>query len=137
MLIGNAEALAAALRESGATVVVLDTSDLRFLDGEVTGICVNGERVTVHSYATDQDRILVTSGIDRNDPSHISLPSEDPNTRRVVIVEWIGRPKFWGRDRVMVIYQGATPALVDLISSVMGPPLVTGQGEDPPGPNPC
>ena len=136
MLIVGAETVAAALRESGATVVVLGTSDRRFLDGELTGLCVNDERVAVYSYATDQDRTLVTSGIDRSDPSHIRLPDED-GLSRAVIVDWIGRPKFWGRDRVLVIYVGSTATVEELLTSVLGAPLAEGRRPDIPGAISC
>jgi hypothetical protein len=48
--------------------------------------------------------------------------------------DWIGPPRLWQRDRVLVMYLGDGAATETLLSSVLGPPFARGEGGKSPGP---
>jgi len=118
---GGVEGLTADLERAGA--VVKAASQFAGDPFPAAGflICVSGEPVRVYVFNSVQQRLEATSRIDRNDPSKVGT----------AIVEWMGTPRFWQRDRILVLYLGAKPATEYLLTSVLGPPFATGQGRPP------
>ena len=81
-------------------------------------LCVGREEVRVYLFPTEQARAAAAGTIDPKDPSHIGTS----------IVEWSGNPRFWARDRVIVLYVGSDAATEGLLTSVIGPPFARGVG---------
>jgi hypothetical protein len=90
-------------------------------------ICVSGEPVRVYVFSSAQERLKVTSTIDRNDPSKVGTS----------MVDWMGTPRFWQRDRILVLYLGTKGDTENLLTSVLGPPFARGQGRPPMIPDAC
>jgi hypothetical protein len=82
---------------------------------------VAGQEVSVYAYETEEDRAAVAATIDPQDPSHVGR----------AIIEWAGNPRFWQRDRIIVLYLGDDPATEARITSVLGEPFARGRGRDP------
>jgi hypothetical protein len=88
------------------------------LPGQGVVLCVGKEAVQLYVFASIRDRIDAASRIDPKDPWHIGT----------AIVEWIGRPRFWQRDRLLVLYLGEDAATDSVLRTVLGPPFASGQG---------
>lgn len=105
------------LTEAGAEATVADSFDGQPLAFEQVTVCVDGEIIRVFSYSSEQERGAVASRIDPTDPTNVGTG----------IVEWDGWPKFWQRDRIIVLYLGSDQATIDLLSGLMGDPFAQGQ----------
>lgn len=114
------EGLVSALTAAKMPVRQADTFDAAPFQGHGVLLCVGREEVRVYAFATDQERAAAASRIDPTDPSHIGTS----------IVEWMGNPRFWQRDRILVLYLGADPAL----TAVLGQPFARGGGQGLGGP---
>lgn len=86
------------------------------LAAEGVNVCVNGEDVQVFAYSSQEERVVAARRISPTDPTHVGN----------AIVEWQGSPKFWGRDRILVLYFGRTDAISALLVSVLGQPFAQG-----------
>lgn len=111
------EGLIADLADAGAEAEVSDSFDGEPLATVQTVLCVNGKDVRVFTYASEQERAAVSAQIDPTDPTNIGTS----------IVEWDGSPKFWQRDRIIVLYLGRDEGTIDLLTELMGPPFAQGQ----------
>ena len=85
-------------------------------------LCVAGEPVQVYVYGTPQEAAAVAAQIDPEDPSHLG---------RGAIIDWAGDPKFWLRDRILVLYLGTDEDVQAALVSLMGEPFAKGQGRPP------
>lgn len=112
------EGLVDALIAAGASVRQADRFDAAPLPGDGVLLCVGPEDVRVYVFPTDQARAAAAGTIDARDPSHVGT----------AIVEWTGNPRFWGRDRILVLYLGPDAATESLLTSIMGPPFARGVG---------
>lgn len=115
---GPVEAFAAELLAAGATVADQGAFNSVPLGGRGVRLCVAGQQVSVYLYETDEQQAAVTATIDPQDPSHVGR----------AIIEWAGNPRFWQRDRIIVLYLGGDPAVEAGIASVLGQPFARGQG---------
>ena len=116
--VGGVEGLLSALAAASAPVRQADRFDAAPLPGQGVLLCVGREEARVYVFATDQARRATTAGIDPKDPSHVGTS----------IVEWTGNPRFWQRDRILVLYLGTDAPTEALLTSVMGPPFARGVG---------
>lgn len=105
------------LTDAGADAAVADSFDGEPLASEQIIVCVDGEDVRVFAYGTEQERAAASARIDRADPTNIGTS----------IVEWDGWPKFWQRDRIIVLYLGRDADTIDLLTQLMGDPFAKGQ----------
>jgi len=115
---GGAAGLLADLQRAGAATSPQGTFAPDPLPGRGLLLCVNGEVVRLYVYSSTAERAQATARIDRNDPSHVGS----------AMVDWVGRPRFWQRDRIAVLYLGPTQATETLLTSVLGMPFARGQG---------
>jgi len=90
-------------------------------------VCVNAEPVRVYQFATPDLAAAAAKSINPKDPSQVGTS----------IVEWVGKPRFWYRDRTIVLYAGDAPATEALLTSVLGAPFARGQGRAPMLPDTC
>lgn len=119
--LGGVEGLTADLQRAGAVLEPASQFAGDPLPASGFLICVSGEPVRVYVFNSDQQRQQVSSTIDRNDPSKVGTS----------IVEWMGTPRLWQRDRILVLYLGTKADTEVLLTSVLGPPFARGQGRPP------
>jgi hypothetical protein len=110
------EAFTQALTAAGATVRTEGTFAADPLAGEGRNLCVDGQRVAVYSFATSDDREKGQARIDPTDPFHVGN----------AIVEWLGTPRFWSRDLIIVGYNGPDQAVLAWITAALGQPFAAG-----------
>lgn len=118
----DAAFLVADLQRVGAEVDDLGSFRTDPVGGQGTRLCVSGQEVRVYVFTDADQRASLAQRIDRADPSKIGGG---------VIVEWAGEPKFWQRDRIVVLYLGSDPAVEAALTSVLGPPFASGSSRDP------
>ena len=118
------EGLVDALAAASAPIRRADSFDTTPLLGQGVLLCVGHEEVRVYVFTTEQERLAAASRINPTDPSQIGTS----------IVEWTGNPRFWQRDRILVLYLGTDAPTEDMLTSVMGPPFAQGQGRGLGGP---
>jgi hypothetical protein len=75
-------------------------------------ILVNGARVKAFEYST--------SARADSDASLVSLEGQ-PNPRAVI--DWIGPPHFYKRERLIVVYIGCATAVIQALQDYLGPPV--------------
>jgi len=113
---GGVEGLVTALVAASAPVRQADTFDPTPLPGQGALLCVGHEEVRVYVFPTEEARLAAAGSIDPTDPSHVGTS----------IVEWSGNPRFWQRDRILVLYVGTDAPTEALLTSVIGPPFARG-----------
>ncbi len=97
------------------------------LSRDAVNICIGEEEIKVYGFGTSGQRAATAAQIDPTDPTNIGTS----------IVEWSGAPKFWGRDRLLVLYLGRDDPTAALLASVLGPPFAQGQGRPALLPDAC
>lgn len=112
------QGLVADLVDAGATAETSGTFNGEPLALDGTLVCVNGEAVRVYSYAIPEEAAAAAAQIDPDDPSNVGS----------AIVEWVGTPRFWLRDRMIVVYSDDDEATVTLLADLMGDPFAQGEG---------
>jgi hypothetical protein len=91
-------------------------------------LCVGDEPVQLYVYGTAEEAFARARAIDPRDPSNFGT----------MIIEWAGNPKFWLRDRMLVLYLGNDQPTIDVLLEALGEPFAVGQGRPPlPGPEVC
>lgn len=110
------EALSQELTAAGASVRQGDAFAADPLAGDGITLCVDGQRVAVYSFATSDDRLRGQSRIDATDPWHVGN----------AIVEWVGTPRFWARDLIVVGYNGSDQTLMTRMTAALGAPFAVG-----------
>lgn len=118
---GGVDGLKVNLEAAGAAVAEQATFDGEPLSGRGVRLCVNGQEVDVYVYHYAADRVADAGLIDPDDPSHIGR----------AIAEWQGRPRFWQRDRIIVLYLGSDEVTERLLTSLLGRPFAQGRGREP------
>jgi hypothetical protein len=83
------------------------------LPGEGVLVCIGTEAVQVYVLKDHEAALAAASVIDPNDPSKIGTS----------IVDWAGRPRFWLRDRILVLYAGGDAATDAILRSLLGRPF--------------
>ena len=116
--IDGAEALIADLRTAGADARLGE----RFAPDPFTAqgmvMCLGKEPVRLYVFPSIADRVKAAARIDPSNPSSMGTS----------IVDWNGRPRFWQRVRVLVMYLGEDVATEASLRGVLGPPFASGQG---------
>ena len=118
-----------ALGGAGAGVREADTFMADPLASQGVLICVDKEPISVYVFASPEDALARSRLIDPRDPSHVGT----------AIIEWVGEPKFWLHDRLIVLYQGTDAEVEQRLVDVLGQPFAFGQGRGflPGAPDPC
>jgi hypothetical protein len=111
------ETLIGDLAAAGADVGPPSQFEAEPLAPNGVSMCVDGQTVQVYIYPSPAARMAATSAIDPDDPTNIGTS----------IVEWDGEPKFWQRDRVVLLYLGRDEATTELLTSVLGEPFARGE----------
>ena len=106
---------------AGAAARKVDPFMAEPLAQEGITICVNGETVMVYSFPTHEAAVAASRRIEPDDPSNIGT----------AIIEWDGSPKFWGRDRILVLYVGRDDLVTGLFIDLIGQPFAHAVGRAP------
>ena len=107
------DGLVAALTAAGQPTRQQGSFEATLVGGQGVLLCAGREEIRAYVFPTQQDRTAAANRIDPRDPSHIGN----------AIVEWVGTPRFWQRDRVLVLYLGGDAATETVLQSVLGPPF--------------
>ncbi len=98
---------------SGATARVGSGFLADPMPGEGVVVCVGTEAVQVYVLKDHEAALAAASRIDRDDPSKVGT----------AIVDWAGRPRFWLRDRILVLYVGEDAATDGALRALLGQPF--------------
>ena len=101
-----------ALRAAGATVEPVGEVEQAFFSVKGQKILVNGAEVQVFEYADESAR-----------KSDSDLISTDGTNIGTSMITWVDQPNFWAKGRIIALYIGKDPALMDLLSGVLGEPI--------------
>lgn len=112
---------------TGVEVGLVGVVDGRPLTTTQVIVCANHENVRVFEFATDAMRAMAAARIDPDDPSHIGGD----------IYDWSGMPRFWQRDRVLVLYVGTDEPTIAMLTMLLGEPFSQGRGRPLPRPDTC
>ena len=118
----GAEALVADLIAGGAAAKLGSNFLAEPLRGEGILVCIGTEAVQVYIQKDHESALAVASMIDPDDPSKIGTS----------IVNWTGRPRFWLRDRIIVLYVGTDAATDTALRTLMGRPFAEARQPGPP-----
>ncbi|MEO7118347.1 MAG: hypothetical protein ABIZ34_05175 [Candidatus Limnocylindrales bacterium] len=88
---------------------------------------MNTEEVRVYLFPSPVESALAASHIDPTDPSNIGTS----------MVTWDGYPRFWGRDRMLVLYLGGDEPTAALITAILGDPFAVGRDQPQRLPGSC
>ena len=110
--------LFAELNGAGVSADQVDTFATDPLGGTGTLICVGSEEVRLYLFDDEAAAAEVATRIDPADPSNLGN----------AIVEWVGRPRFWQREPMLVLYLGEDVDTEDLLEELLGPPFAEGAG---------
>ena len=87
------------------------------MPGEGTAVCIGTDTLQVYGYIDHEAALAAASRIDRDDPSNVGTAH----------VTWNGRPRFWLRDRIIVLYLGSDAATDAALRQLLGPPFAESQ----------
>jgi hypothetical protein len=124
---GGIDVLIADLGSAGATVTKGTTFSSAPVGGEGTTVCVGTEVIRVYEFIDHEAALAASATIDRDDPSIIDNG----------VVSWTGRPRFWLRDRVLVLYLGADAPTDEALRTLLGPPFAEAEEGFMPLPDPA
>lgn len=110
---GAADGLVEDLVTAGASAKVGSNFLAAPLPGEGILVCIGTEPVQIYLLKDHDAALAAASKIDRDDPTKIGTS----------IVDWAGRPRFWLRDRILVLYLGDNAATDAALRDVLGPPF--------------
>lgn len=110
--------LVAELNEAGVSTEQVDTFATDPVGGSGTLLCAGGEEVRVYLFNDEEAATEVAIRIDPADPSNLGN----------AIIEWVGRPQFWQRGPMLVLYLGEDVATEDLLTEKLGPSFAQGAG---------
>ncbi len=118
-------AFVADLGSMGVTVQVANEVQQSFLRARGARLCLSGAGITqpaqiqVHAY---DDAPLAEADIRQISPDggRVDIPMPNGGTA-MMINEWIAPPHFFHQDRLVVLYLGSDPAILEILSGVLGP----------------
>ena len=114
------------LRGAGASVEPAGSVSSEFFSVPGEAITVNGAQVHVFEYA-DAAQAKAEAAYISPDGGRISVPDpSDPSREREILVEWMGTPHFYLRERLIVQYIGDDAAVVNVLKAALGPQFAGG-----------
>jgi hypothetical protein len=111
--LGGPQRLAADLQAQGLPAFVGREFNDVLLGGAGSVVCVGDESVDVLEFPDQDAAIDAAATINQNDPSNVGNG----------IVEWVGPPRFWLRDRSIIVYVGGDPAVDAALRHALGQPF--------------
>ena len=96
------------------------------IGGEGVALCVGAETVQTYRLIDHEAALAASAKIDRDDPSIIGTSH----------VTWTGKPRFWLRENLILLYLGQDLATDAALRSLLGPPFAEGEAGAMPLPGP-
>jgi hypothetical protein len=87
------------------------------IGGEGVALCVGAETVQTYRFIDHEAALAASAKIDRNDPTTIGSNH----------VTWTGKPRFWLRENLILLYLGQDLATDAALRSLLGPPFAEGE----------
>ena len=106
------------LRSLGIVATIGSDQDASLLGGAATTVCVGEESVSVYTFEDAGAAADAAATVNQDDPFQVGN----------AIVEWIGPPRFWLRDRVIVLYVGGSAGLDGALRQILGQPFAESPG---------
>jgi hypothetical protein len=94
--------------------------------GEGVTLCIGAESLQTYTFIDHEAALSASAKIDPDDPSSVGNAH----------VEWAGRPRFWLRDNVILLYLGENAATDTGLRTLLGPPFAEGEAGRMPLPGP-
>jgi hypothetical protein len=113
------EALVIDLNRSGVQASVGSPFLGEPVGGEGTSLCIGTDTVQVYGFIDHEAALAASAKINRADPTQVGNAH----------VEWTGPPRFWLRDRIIVLYLGDDAATDAALRALLGPPFA--ESKDP------
>lgn len=120
------DAFMSALGPAGADVHMVETDEQPFFDTPGQVLEVNGMRVQVFEYPSQEAR-----------EADSELIAADGRTIGGTIPEWTDSPNFWVQGRIIVLFVGTDPGTIRLLNDVLGDAITTHTGARGPTPPPA
>lgn len=112
------EALIADLRAAGAEARLGQLFSADPFQAQGVLMCVGSQPVQLFVFGSVPELVQAAARIDPTDPSNMGT----------TMVDWNGQPRFWQRDRLLILYLGNDAATDTLLRSLLGQPFSSGQG---------
>lgn len=96
------------------------------IGGDGVALCIGAESVQTYRFIDHEAALAASAKIDRDDPSTIGTSH----------VTWSGKPRFWLRDNLILLYLGADAPTDAALRTLLGPPFAEGQAGGMPLPAP-
>jgi hypothetical protein len=113
---GGYQGVVEALDEKGASVQPAGQIEQPFFGTPALAFTVNDENVQIFEFATVEQREAAAATISGNG-----------FIIGTAMVDWIGTPYFFASERVIVLYVGSNPEMVELLTGILGAPLTGAQ----------
>ena len=107
------EGLVLDLTSSGTAAKVGSPFLAEPLRGQGMTVCFGTETLQTYEFIDHEAALAASTTIDRDDPSNVNG----------AVVNWIGQPRFWLRDRIIVLYLGDDAATDAALRALLGPPF--------------
>lgn len=111
---GPVEALVEDLRNSGATVAPSGVAILRFFAVSGVRLSVDGEQIEAYTFATAEGAAGAASGVSADG-------SKGTGNGIASNILWVATPHFFHESRLIVLYVGDVPELLQLLEMTLGP----------------
>ena len=92
-------------------------SDTPYFSVAATLVKVGTEQIFVFQYATSEEAAADAAGVS---------PSGQPSPTTSIM--WVGKPHFYRKDRLIVLYVGCGTEIPRALEATLGHPLVVGSG---------
>jgi hypothetical protein len=119
--VSGVQALLLDLRAKGAAAKVGSQFLAEPLGGQGMTVCVGAETLQTYEFIDHEAAFVASTKIDRDDPSSVGG----------AIVEWVGQPRFWLRDRIIVLYLGDDAAIDKVLRELLGSPFAESEEGGP------
>lgn len=102
--------LITALKAAGAQVETGDPISQPFFTPEGQTLLLNGDEIQVFEYESSQAL-----------ESEAAQVAADGGSVGTTMIDWLAPPHFYKSGRILVLYIGDDPAILDLLSQLLGP----------------
>lgn len=108
-----------ALREMNHSVELAGQADQPFFSVPGQIVAIDGEDVQIFEFPD------VTQG-----QAEAAQISPDAGSVGTTIINWVGTPRFYSQDRLIVLYVGENEAVISALNQVLGEPIAEGQAAE-------
>lgn len=117
--------LIAELGAAGIDAAQVDTFSSDPLGGDGLLVCLGAQELRVYLFPSDHEAAAAAARIDPEDPSNLGS----------AMVAWAGRPRFWLRGPMLVLYLGEDDDTEHLLADILEEPIAraSGPGRGVPG----